>query len=94
MVALKEAWDSGAWAWDDARRRDFANDLNDPRTLRATSAQVNEDKGADDPSNWLPPRRSDWCRYVSDWVHIKARWGLSMDRSEAGRVRNVLQQCS
>jgi hypothetical protein len=33
VVALKEAWDSGAFAWDDARRTAFGNDLTDPRTL-------------------------------------------------------------
>jgi hypothetical protein len=30
------------------------------------------------------------CTYLADFVAIKARWGLSMDESEFGRIRNVL----
>jgi hypothetical protein len=33
---------------------------------------------------------SEWCRYVGDWIAIKARWGLTMDASEAGRIRNIV----
>lgn len=91
VVALKEAWDSGAWAWSSSRRRDFANDLTDPRTLRAVTDNVNQSKSDADPSNWMPPLRSYWCTYLGDWVSIKARWGLSMDQSEWGRIRNLLR---
>lgn len=94
VVALKEAWDSGAWAWTAGRRRAFANDLSDRRTLRAVTDNVNQAKGDKDPSNWMPPLQSDWCSYLSDWVSIKARWQLSMDESESGRIRNLLtRQC-
>lgn len=92
VVALKEAWDSGAWAWTEAQRRSFANDLSDTRTLRAVTDSVNQSKSDKDPSNWLPPIESEWCRYLGDWLAIKARWQLSMDESEAGRIRNVLRQ--
>lgn len=95
VVALKEAWDSGAWAWTPQRRRAFANDLSDVRTLRAVTDEVNQSKGDKDPSNWMPPLQGSWCPYLTDWVAIKARWGLSMDESEAGRIRNLLErQCA
>lgn len=90
VVALKEAWDSGAWAWSTAQRTAYANDTSDPRSLRATSASSNRSKSDKDPSNWLPPRAEYRCTYVAEWVAIKARWGLSMDESEFGRVRNLL----
>lgn len=90
VVALKEAWDSGANAWSDRRRRAFANDLSDVRSLRAVTDSVNRSKGDRDPSQWMPPQRSQWCGYLADWVAIKARWGLSMDESEAGRIRRLL----
>ncbi len=92
VVALKEAWDSGAWAWSASRRRAFANDLADPRTLRAVTDEVNQSKGDKDPSNWLPPLQSSWCSYLADWVAIKARWQLTMDDSEVGRIRNLLNR--
>ena len=90
VVSLKEVWDSGAWAWTVARRATYANDLSDPRTLRAVSASSNRSKGDRDPSNWLPIV-TDQCRFLGDWVAIKARWGLSADPSEWGRIRNVLR---
>ena len=70
------------------------NDLTDPRTLIAVTANANQSKGDSDPSNWLPPLASDQCPYVGTWIAIKARWGLSMDQSEYGRIRNMLEsQC-
>ncbi len=94
VVALKEAWDSGAWAWSPTTRIAYANDLSDARTLRAVSVATNRSKGDKDPSNWLPPDSTDVCSFISDWVSIKARWGLSMDSSESGRIGNLLRgQC-
>ncbi|MFZ9628612.1 MAG: HNH endonuclease family protein [Ilumatobacteraceae bacterium] len=90
VVALKEAWDSGAWAWSAERRRAFANDLTDIRSLRAVTDNVNQSKSDADPSNWMPPLRTFWCTYLGDWVAIKARWQLSMDQSEWGRIKNLL----
>jgi hypothetical protein len=90
VVALKEAWDSGAWAWSPERRSAFGNDLEDPRSLRAVTGSVNQAKSDKDPSNWIPPNAEFVCTHLSDWVSIKARWGLSMDQSEFGRIRNLL----
>ena len=95
VVALKEAWDSGAWAWNMSQRQAFANDLTDRRTLIAVSDRVNASKSDKDPSNWMPPLKSYWCTYLSDWISVKARWGLSMDQSEFGRIKNLLaSDCS
>lgn len=90
VVALKEAWDSGANAWSAERLEAFSNDLVDARTLRAVTGEVNQAKSDNDPTNWLPPAPDAVCGYLADWVSIKARWGLSMDESEHGRIRNLL----
>ena len=90
VVALKEAWDSGAWGWTPERRSAFGNDLEDARSLRAVTGSVNQAKSDKDPSNWIPPDQSFVCAYLADWVSIKARWGMSMDQSEHGRIRNLL----
>jgi hypothetical protein len=91
VVALKEAWDSGAWSWSSAQRRAFANDTSDSRTLLAVTDSVNQSKSDKDPSNWLPPLQSYTCTYIGNWVAVKVRWNLSMDSSEYGRIRNLLQ---
>jgi hypothetical protein len=90
VVALKEAWDSGAWQWTDAQRTAFANDTSDPRSLIAVSSSSNRSKSDKDPSNWLPASRGYVCTYVSNWISVKARWNLSMDQSEWGRLSNIL----
>ena len=91
VVALKEAWDSGAWAWNAAQRKAFANDTSDSRTLLAVTDSVNQSKSDKDPSNWLPPLQSYTCTYLGNWIAVKVRWSLSMDSSEYGRIKNLLQ---
>lgn len=95
MVALKEAWDSGAWGWTESQRTAYANDTSDSRSILAVSSSSNRSKSDKDPSNWLPPLKSYWCIYVSNWISVKARWNLSMDESEWGRLKNLLKgQCA
>ena len=95
VIALKEAWDSGAWAWSAAQRKAFANDTSDSRTLLAVTDSVNQSKSDKDPSNWLPPLQSYTCTYLGNWIAVKVRWNLSMDSSEFGRIKNLLQStCS
>jgi hypothetical protein len=92
VVALKEAWDSGAWQWTADRRIAYGNDTTDPRTLTAVSATSNRAKSDKDPSNWLPPDVNAICHFLGDWVSVKARWQLSMDESEWGRIKNQLEE--
>ena len=94
VVALKEAWDSGAWAWSTSRRRSYANDLGDGRTLRAVSASSNESKGDRDPAHWLPPLTSFRCTYAIWWVDIKVRWRLSVDSAERAALHSILSRCT
>lgn len=94
LVPLKEAWDSGAHSWSSLQRERFANDLSDGRALIAVTSGVNRSKGDRDPSQWLPPRSAYVCTYVSDWIAVKYQWNLSMDSSEWGRLKNLLNgQC-
>jgi len=90
VVALKEAHDSGAWAWSAAQREKYANDLSDGRHLIAVKDSENQSKSDKDPSNWIPKNPAYLCTYLADWVAIKAHWKLSMDTSEWGRIKNLL----
>ena len=91
VVPLAEAWDSGAWGWDAARREAFANDLDDPRVLIAVTAATNRSKGADDPPEWMPPDANDTCRYAATWVVVKFRWQLSVDQREQTFLSDLLE---
>lgn len=92
VVALKEAWGSGAWNWSSEKRRAFANDLSDSRSLMAVTDSVNQSKSDSDPSQWMPPQRDYRCTYISIWLAIKARWSLSVDSSEEGAIRSQLRE--
>lgn len=93
MVPLKEAWDSGAWAWTSGRRRDYANDLGDWRSLRAVTAASNRSKSDKDPAQWMPPRAGFRCIYAIEWVAVKMRWSLRVDTSERTALRQILEAC-
>ncbi len=82
MVPLKEAWDSGASSWTAIRRREYANDLASSNSLRAVTAASNRAKSDKDPGQWLPSNEAHICEYLSDWIAVKERWGLSVDPDE------------
>ena len=93
LVPLKEAWDSGAHGWDAQTRERFANDLGYEQSLVAVSAGSNRSKGAQDPTGWLPPERSQRCWYAAAWINVKARWELSVDPAEADTLYNIISGC-
>ncbi|NGN94145.1 DUF1524 domain-containing protein [Nocardioides sp. KC13] len=93
MVALKEGWESGANAWSDEEREAYANDLGDPRALIAVTAATNRSKGDQDPADWLPDATGYHCTYVADWVAVKIRWGLFVDRAEKAALTRVAAGC-
>ncbi len=93
LVALAEAWRSGADAWSDQRRIAFANDLDHPGALVAVTAATNRSKSDRDPASWQPSNRGAWCLYAADWLTVKQRWQLTMDAREARALRNMLAGC-
>lgn len=92
VVPLANAWRSGADAWDDERRREFANDLDRPQLI-AVSASSNRAKGDQDPSQWQPPNRDYWCQYAQDWITVKHYWELSVTESEKATLADMLTTC-
>lgn len=93
LIPLEEAHQSGGYDWPRQRRAAFANDLDDPRSLIAVTADANRAKGSKGPEEWLPPFEPYRCRYVADWIAVKARWDLRMDESERVAVGNILAAC-
>jgi hypothetical protein len=92
LVALAEAWDSGARRWTAGTRDRYANDLRDRRPLIAVTDSVNQSKGDQDIAEWLPERNR--CRYVREWVAVKLRWELLVDRTERRRLTTLSRGCA
>ena len=92
MVPLAEAWRSGAWSWTSAQRMEYANDLDDPRTLLAVTAGLNRSKGDKDVAQWLPPKAQ--CTYISNWIAVKSRFDLKVDQVEADFLIAKIASCN
>lgn len=93
VVALGDAWQTGAFderAWTAARREQFAND---PANLLAVSASLNRGKGDRNAASWLPPTRAYRCAYVARQITIKLRYGLWVTPPERDTMAAVLTTC-
>ena len=88
VVALADAWRSGAWQWDEQSRQEFAND---PENLLAVDGAANRDKSAD---QWLPPNAGFRCDYVKRQIAVKYSYGLSVTESEQDAMATQLATCS
>lgn len=93
MVPLAEAWDSGASAWDAKKREMYANDQTDPRHLIAVTGASNRSKSDRDPADWLPTNKAYVCEYLTNWISIKIRWSLSVDKKEKDAITAGLKPC-
>ena len=90
VVALADAWQTGAQALPDATREALAND---PANLLAVDGDLNQEKGAGDAATWLPPHKPFRCRYVLRQVRVKAAYGLWVTAAERDAIARELARC-
>jgi hypothetical protein len=90
VVALSDAWQTGAQQLDPTTRERLAND---PLNLIATAGPVNQAKGESDAASWLPPHRPAWCAYVARQVAVKLTYQLWVTAAEHDAVARVLSGC-
>jgi len=93
MVPLKNAHDSGGWAWDKDKKAAYANEMGYADHLIAVTASANRKKGARGPEEWKPANQDYWCDYAIDWVQIKVDWGLSATKAEWAALQEMLKTC-
>ena len=93
MVPLVNAHRSGGHAWDDRRKREYANDLTYDGHLIAVSASANRSKGGKGPDEWRPPNDAYWCQYALDWITVKSEWELTATEEEVEALSDMLETC-
>ena len=93
MVPLKNAHDSGGWAWDKDKKAAYANGMGYADHLIAVTASANRQKGAKGPDEWKPADQDYWCDYAVDWVQIKVDWGLSATKAEWAALQEMITTC-
>jgi hypothetical protein len=86
VVALGDAWKTGACHWSSSKRESFAIDVGE---LRAVDTHDNEVKSDDDAAQWLPPANRTW--YVETQINIKTKYGLGVTAAERSVMTRVLK---
>ena len=90
VVALSDAWQKGAQAWDTAKKKQFGND---PLNLLAVEGRLNSQKGDGDAATWLPPNRAYRCEYVARQIAVKYSYGLWVTTAERDAMAGILSSC-
>lgn len=90
VVALADAWRKGGDEWDPLQAQTFAND---PLNLLPTQGWVNEEKGADDASGWLPHNEGFWCFFAVQQILVKDKYDLGVTDAEVASLRTALDTC-
>lgn len=90
VVALGNAWVTGAFRWDIHKRAALAND---PMNLLPVDAGANRQKGDGDAATWLPANKPYRCAYVARQIGVKAKYQLWVTPPEKQAMRRVLAGC-
>ena len=90
VVALSNAWQTGAQALDVYQRELIATD---PLNLLAVDGATNQSKGDGDAATWLPPAKGYRCAYVARQVAVKTRYKLWVTPAERDAIARVLTGC-
>ena len=90
VVALSNAWQTGAFKLTHKERTAFAND---PLNLLAVKGRLNSQKGDGDAATWLPPLKSFRCDYVSRQIAVKLKYKLWFTAPEKEAMIRILKNC-
>lgn len=90
VVALENAWQSGANTWDHAKLYQFGNDMYN---LLAVDGPANQQKGSASAAYWLPTNSEYRCDYVARQIGVKDKYGLTVTSQEKRAMLSVLHGC-
>jgi hypothetical protein len=90
VVALSNAWQTGAFKLSYDKRLALAND---PMNLLAVKGRLNSQKRDGDAATWLPPRKDIRCAYVAQQIVVKAKYGLWVTPPEKAAMVSLLEKC-
>lgn len=90
VVALSNAWQTGAQQLSYEVRAMFAND---PLNLLAVDGPTNEKKSDSDAASWLPPNKTFRCSYVKRQIAVKVKYSLWVTQAERDAMARQLLNC-
>lgn len=86
LVPLKNAYMSGAFEWDSARRCLYANYMGNKFHLLSVSGHENMSKSDKSPLEYIPPNQKFECQYLKNWLEVKYIWDLRMTPKEISAI--------
>lgn len=90
VIALSNAWQTGAQALTAEQRQQFAND---PLELLAVDGEANQQKSDGDAATWLPSNKAFRCQYVARQIAVKAKYQLWVTAPEKDAMVKILATC-
>ncbi len=90
VVALSNAWQTGAQQLSAEQRAALAND---PLELLAVDGPTNQKKSDGDAATWLPPNKSFRCQYVARQIAVKKKYSLWVTEPEKTAMQRILANC-
>jgi len=90
VVALSNAWSTGAFEFDQATRYAISQD---PLNLIAVDGAANQEKSDQDAADWLPSNESFRCQYVARQISVKYKYRLWVTPHEKQAMVQVLESC-
>lgn len=90
VVALSNAWQTGAQGLTAEQRIQLAND---PLELLAVDGLANQQKSDGDAATWLPANKAFRCQYVARQIAVKAKYQLWVTAAEKNAMLGVLGTC-
>ena len=93
LIPLKHAAQSGGQAWDENKKRAFANDLGYVNHLIAVDAGANRSKSDRGPADWKPDNEGYWCEYATSWITVSKNYQLTISPADKAGVVEMLGNC-
>ena len=90
VIALSNAWATGAQALDASERRALSQD---PLNLLAADGPANQQKSDKDASEWLPENVGFRCEYVARQISVKYKYVLWVTEAEKAAMEGALANC-
>lgn len=90
VVALENAWITGAQQLDQSEREALAND---PENLFAVDQHSNAQKRSADAATWLPASTVFRCTYVEHQITVKTKYRLWVVPAEHDAMSRILERC-
>ena len=90
VVALSNAWQTGAFKLTLQERTALAND---PLNLFAVKGRLNSQKSDGDAATWLPPLKSFRCTYIAQQIAVKVKYSLWVTAPEKSAMQSILAKC-